>query len=127
MDTTTNTHNVSIEARRHLGVRAYTVTYDCEEATPAVTDSRTGRTGAATDPEALPGRHSVIFYPWNWDYDSIVSAIVNAHYPRDRMDAVVNNYLLAPSDPDIKAEFDEMQALRAKAKAIAHYSLQSIE
>ena len=74
-----------------------------------------------------PGRHCVIFYPWNWDYDSIVSAIVNAHCPRDRMDAIVNNYLLSPTDPAIKTEFDEMQALRTKAKAIARYSLQSIE
>lgn len=126
MDTPTNPHNVSLEERRHLGVKAYTVTYDCEESEPTVTDTRTGRTDQRADINSEPGRHSVIFYPWNWGYDSIVSAIVNAHCPRDRMDAVVNNYLLAPTDPDIKAEFDAMQALRAKAKAIASFAVNKV-
>ena len=63
--------------------------------------------------------NSVTLPPGKFDYDTIVSALVNEIYPSDRMQAVQNNYLASPEDKEIKAEFDEMQKWRAEAKAIA--------
>lgn len=52
-------------------------------------------------------------------YGGIVGAIINARYSDDQMWAIINNYLLNPTDPEIKGEFDEMQAWRAQAKLYA--------
>ena len=49
----------------------------------------------------------------------IIDAIVTAQYPEDKMQAVVNNYLLNPKDAESKQEFDDMQAWRAHAKEVA--------
>lgn len=51
-------------------------------------------------------------------YERIVSAIVEDGYPADKMQAVVNNYLLNPSDADITAAFNTMQDWRKMAKQI---------
>lgn len=61
------------------------------------------------------------------DYDAIVNAIVSDAYPADKMQAVINNYLLDPSEADTKAEFTAMQELRKKAKAYAKDLLQYVE
>lgn len=61
------------------------------------------------------------------DYDAIVNAIVSDAYPQDKMQAVINNYLLDPSEADTKAEFEAMQAVRKKAKAYAKDLLQYVE
>lgn len=50
------------------------------------------------------------------DYDSIVNAIVSREYPNDKMQAIINNYLLDPSNKDTTKEFNDMQAFRMKAK-----------
>ena len=50
------------------------------------------------------------------DYDSIVNAIVSKEYPNDKMQAVINNYLLDTSNEDTTKEFNDMQAFRKKAK-----------
>lgn len=50
------------------------------------------------------------------DYDSIVNAIVSKEYPDDKMQAVINNYLLDQSNVDTTKEFNDMQAFRKKAK-----------
>ena len=55
-----------------------------------------------------------------WGYDPIVNAIVSEKYPADKMQAVVNNYLAAPSDEQAQAEMAEMQAWRILAKNVAH-------
>lgn len=52
-------------------------------------------------------------------HDKIVDAIITAGYPIDKMQAVQNNYLATPDDPERKAEFDAMQAWRNKAKQVA--------
>ena len=61
--------------------------------------------------------------PGEWNYNSIVNAIVSAEYPSDKMQAVVNNYLLDAEKG--KEEFEQMQNCRAKAKAIAKQLLES--
>lgn len=50
------------------------------------------------------------------DYDSIVNAIISKEYPDDKMQAIINNYLLDPSNEDTTKEFNDMQAFRKKAK-----------
>lgn len=50
------------------------------------------------------------------DYDNIVNAIISKEYPNDKMQAVINNYLLDPSNEDTTKEFNDMQAFRKKAK-----------
>lgn len=52
-------------------------------------------------------------------YDGIVNAIVCDHYPADKMQAIINNYLLESESKEHQAEFAEMQAWRAKAKSVA--------
>ena len=50
------------------------------------------------------------------DYDSIVNAIISKEYPNDKMQAIINDYLLDPSNEDTIKEFNDMQAFRKKAK-----------
>jgi hypothetical protein len=52
-------------------------------------------------------------------YERAVSAIVDDGYPSDKMRAVVNNYLLDPTDKTAKAEMEAMQTWRALAKRVA--------
>ena len=52
-------------------------------------------------------------------YERAVSAIVDDGYPADKMQAVVNNYLLDPADESAKAEMEAMQSWRALAKRVA--------
>ena len=52
-------------------------------------------------------------------YERAVSAIVDDGYPSDKMQAVVNNYLLDPTDESAKAEMEAMQSWRALAKRVA--------
>lgn len=52
-------------------------------------------------------------------YERAVSAIVDDGYPSDKMQAVVNNYLLDPADETAKAEMEAMQNWRALAKRVA--------
>lgn len=66
---------------------------------------------------------------WRWlvvqlpvgglSYDVIVDAIITAKYPNDKMQAVINNYLLDMGNPTSMAEFSEMQQWRAASKAAA--------
>lgn len=53
------------------------------------------------------------------DYGSIVSALINAKYSNDSMQAVVNNHLLDDGDPDHEAAYNDMQEYRVYAKETA--------
>lgn len=66
---------------------------------------------------------------WRWlsvqlpvgglSYDIIVNALITAKYPNDKMQAVINNYLLDMGNLTSMAEFSEMQQWRATAKQVA--------
>lgn len=62
---------------------------------------------------------AVTLEPGVWSYDAIVSALVSAEYPRDKMDAIVNNYLADPTNDNAVEEMLEMQNWRKAAKQIA--------
>ena len=52
-------------------------------------------------------------------YGGIVGALIEAKYSNDEMLAIINNYLLNPTDPEIKGKFETMQAWRVQAKVFA--------
>lgn len=52
--------------------------------------------------------------------DKVIDAIISADYPNDKMQAIVNNYLLNTKDAEHKSEFDAMQVWRAHAKEVAY-------
>lgn len=56
-----------------------------------------------------------------WNYDGIVNALITAQYPNDKMQAVMNNYLLATREDGTEAieEFFEMQEWRSICKSTA--------
>ena len=58
-----------------------------------------------------------------WDYAGVVDALIQYKYPIDKMQAVINNYLLDPEDVYAIDEFNKMQAWRKEAKEIAKEAL----
>lgn len=58
-----------------------------------------------------------------WDYSGIVDALIQYKYPIDKIQAVINNYLLDPEDAYAIDEFNKMQAWRQEAKEIAKEAL----
>ena len=59
-----------------------------------------------------------------WNYSGVVDALVQYKYPIDKMQAVINNYLLDPNDAYAIEEFNKMQAWRKEAKEIAKQALE---
>ena len=58
-----------------------------------------------------------------WNYSGIVDALVSHKYPNDKMQAVINNYLLEPENEEFVTAFNEMQSWRKEAKEIAKQAL----
>lgn len=58
-----------------------------------------------------------------FNYAGVVDALVQYKYPIDKMQAVINNYLLDPKDAYAIDEFNKMQAWRKEAKEIAKEAL----
>ena len=59
-----------------------------------------------------------------WDYGGIIDALVTYKYPNDKMQAVINNYLLEPENEEYVKAFNEMQSWRKEAKEIAKQALE---
>ena len=55
----------------------------------------------------------------NPTYDSIVDAMISYKYPIDKMQAIINNYLLDSHDSNAVKEFEEMQQWRKYSKEYA--------
>lgn len=58
-----------------------------------------------------------------WNYSGVVDALIQYKYPIDKMQAVINNYLLDPNDVFAVEEFNKMQEWRKEAKEIAKEAL----
>ena len=67
---------------------------------------------------------SIVVEYGRWDYGGIIDALVTYKYPNDKMQSVINNYLLDPTDEEILKEFNDMQAWRKEAKEIAKKALE---
>ena len=65
----------------------------------------------------------VIIPAGKWNYSGVVDALVQYKYPIDKMQAVINNYLLDSNDAYSIDEFNKMQAWRKEAKDIAKEAL----
>lgn len=70
--------------------------------------------------------YSIALPPAVWDYGIIVDLIIKEHYPNGQMEAILNNYLLDPSDEQSKAKFNEMQEYRNYAKELAKQAMQYV-
>lgn len=78
-------------------------------------------------------RFNIVFDPengrWKYDqvdlpygeptYEDIVNAMISYKYPVDKMQAVINNYLLDSDDPAAREEFTTMQNWRKYSKGYA--------
>ena len=58
-----------------------------------------------------------------WNYSGVVDALIQYKYPIDKMQAVINNYLLDANDAYAIEEFHKMQSWRKEAKEIAKQAL----
>lgn len=56
--------------------------------------------------------------PGDLEYGKIVNGIISAKYPQDKMQAIINNYLIDPNEEHTK-EFQDMQEWRSFAKEYA--------
>lgn len=54
-----------------------------------------------------------------WNYENAVDALITHKYPNDKMQAVINNYLLDPTDTEALTDFTEMQEYRKYCKELA--------
>ena len=52
-------------------------------------------------------------------YDTIVDAMISYKYPTDKMQAIINNYLLDREDESANKEFNDMQEWRRFSKEYA--------
>lgn len=57
--------------------------------------------------------------PNKFNYSGIVDSLVVSRYPNDKMQAIINNYLLDTTDELSLKEFNEMQEWRKQSKLIA--------
>ncbi len=57
--------------------------------------------------------------PERYNYEGVVDALVSHKFPTDKMQAIINNYLLDVQDEKALREFREMQLWRSEAKQIA--------
>lgn len=96
------------------------VNFDVEEAEVDISASSGEENGERTVKRTVFKAY-VVRVPQPASYDSIVSAIVSAAYPADKMQAIINNHLLEGDDEssEHEAEFKAMQGWRKHAKEIA--------
>lgn len=102
------------------------VNFDVEEAEVDVSAS-SGEDSDERTVKRTVFKAYVVRVPQPASYDSIVSAIVSAAYPADKMQAIINNHLLEGDDEDSEheAEFKAMQDWRKHAKEIAKEVVES--
>lgn len=63
--------------------------------------------------------YEAIRTPLLYTYDLLVSTIIKDKYSDDKMQAIINNYLLNDGDEEHEEKFNEMQEWRKHAKEIA--------
>lgn len=101
--------------------------YSIDEPTPIVITKYMGQTVRTINYMITPckegdyrwKRLSVTLEPGIWTRDAIIDAIITQEYPRDRMEAVQNNYLKDQEDDSALEEMREMQEWRDFAKRTA--------
>ncbi len=93
------------------------INFDVEEKT--VTDTNASDDAKASEERTVWEGYTVrVSQPVT--RDKVIDAIVTEAYPRDVMQAIINNHLLDESDEEHLAEWNEMQAWRKHAKEVAN-------
>lgn len=69
---------------------------------------------------------SVTMEPGIWHFGAIVSALIRAEYPADKMEAIQNNWMADPTNDNAVEEMLEMQNWRASAKFIAREAIRYV-
>lgn len=67
----------------------------------------------------------LIIGPTEFCYNGLVNKIISYKYPNDKMQAIINNYLLEPEDETALSEFMVMQSWRSESKTIAKEILEN--
>lgn len=67
---------------------------------------------------------SIATSPGDLSYDELVSGFIRIKYSDDSMTAIINNYLLDPTDEEHLEEFNTMQDWRKESKRIAKEAIQ---
>ena len=97
----------------HLGRKVYTINYNIKEVA-------LGFGGKY--------RYNTITLPvGQYDRATVISAIIRHKYSDDKMQAIINNYLLDPNNEEVVKEFIEMQEYRRFAKSLADDFIKEIE
>lgn len=63
--------------------------------------------------------NTILFAPGEYEYDSIVDALIRYKYPQANMESIINNYLAEPDNKKYASEFKEMQGYRIETKSLA--------
>lgn len=110
----TDTQPLRVEERQTDGMAQKSVNYDIHHL-------------AENDPSGYRFRHKrVTLEPGVWHYGAIVSALIRAEYPSDRMEAVQNNWMADPTNDAAVEEMLEMQQWRAAAKILAREAIRYV-
>ena len=115
--------------------RTLLICFDAEEVTvttPSATDSEAtaseATTTESTDSDSSESASNAVRTAYEaytvrvslpTTYEQVTSAIIDAAYPSDQMQAIINNHLLESGNAEHEAEFTAMQQWRADAKTIA--------
>lgn len=97
---------------RHLGLKVYSINFNIEQ--------------LRENNEVYYRYRTVTLPPGEYSRDIVISSIIRQKYSDDKMQAIVNNYLLDPEDEENKQEFTEMQNYRKFAKNIADEFIKAI-
>lgn len=101
--------------KKHLGQKIYTINYHVEHIDY---DEQHGQ----------PWRYSTVTLPvGRYDRATVISAVIRQRYSDDEMQAIINNYLLDPTDAEAIMEFNAMQDYRRFAKSLADEFIKEIE
>lgn len=101
---------------RYLGQKVYTINYGLEE---VIAEESQGELKYRYVTTSLPAGQ--------YDRATVISTIIRQKYRDDEMQAIINNYLLDPEDPEALLEFNQMQEYRKFAKRVADDFLKAIE
>ncbi len=110
----TNTEPLPVEDRQSGGMAQKTVNYFICSL-------------GEKDPSGYRYKHkSVTIEPGVWHFGAIVSALIRAEYPSDKMEAIQNNWMADPTNDSAVEEMLEMQNWRTSAKFIAREAIRYV-
>ena len=106
-----------------LGMPQYTLNYEVNTTSMEEIEELAREEGVEVTPDYIENHkynyYSVTMPPGEKGRSAEINAIITDRYPLDKMEAVINNYLLDPTDEDAKVAFNEMQEFRKSAKEFA--------